>query len=155
MKNPAFIVAAFLLLLCSHQSYAAEFRNGFGAGIQYGGILGWQGSLNTENNKFRFSAGYAGITLGYDRYLGSKFSLGGQAFMNQFIIGAGINLNYYFSSHSESGWLIGLDAYRGYVSAEAGLALIANYFEYVFDTNDAGLDAELNNRVALSIGYQF
>lgn len=155
MKKPIFMVAVFLLLSSSHQSYSAEFRNGLGAGLQYGGIVGWQGSLNTELNKFRFSAGYAGITFGYDRYLGSKYSLGGQAFLNQLVIGAGLNLNYYFSSNNNSGWLIGLDVYRGYVSAEAGSELIANYFEYVFDTNETGIDAELNNRVALSIGYQF
>jgi len=155
MKKPTVIVTAILLLLCSHQSYAAEFRNEFGAGIQYGGILGWQGSLNTENNKFRFSAGYTGFTLGYDRYLGSKFSLGGQAFINQYVIGAGLSLNYYFSSNSITGWLIGLDAYRGYVSGEAALELFVNFFEYAFDTNESGIDAELNNRIALSIGYQF
>lgn len=155
MIKQFFLVAAFLLLLCTHQSRAADFRNGFGAGVQYGGIVGWQGSFNSDNNKLRFSVGYAGITVGYDRYLGSKFSLGGQTFLNQYIVGAGMNLNYYFSSYSNSGWIIGLDVYRGYVTAEAGAALIVNYFEFVFNTDDTGLDAELDNRVILSIGYQF
>jgi len=155
LKKPIFIAAVFLLLLGPHQTSSAEFRNGLGAGLQYGGIVGWQSSLNSEYNKFRLSIGYAGITFGYDRYLGSKFSLGGQAFLNQLVIGAGLNLNYYFNSNNNSGWLLGLDAYRGYVSAEAGVELVANYFEYIFDTNESGIDAELNNRVALSIGYQF
>jgi len=155
MKKTTFIIAVLLLLLISRPSSALEFKHGIGVGIQYGGIVGWQGSLNSEHSKTRLSLGYAGFTLGHERYLGSNFSLGGQAFLNQYVIGIGLNLNYYFSTHSRKGWLIGLDANRGYVSSEAGLELISNYFEYIFDTNDSGINAKLNNRALVSIGYQF
>ena len=50
---------------------AASFTNRIGTGIQFGGAVGLQESyvFGRGRNGIRFSAGYTGIALGYDRYL--------------------------------------------------------------------------------------
>ena len=141
-----------LYLIVSTQAHAASLKAGIGAGIQYGGIPGLQGSLDVSANKFRIGLGYAGFALGYDRFLSSNTSLGLQTFANQYIAGIGLSLNYYLNSQTSSGWLIGLDLYRAVDTAEFTL----DFYEQLFlNSDDFELETDVDNGVLFSVGYQF
>jgi len=77
---------------------------------------------------------------------------------NQFFTGAGFNLNYFFNSFERTGWLIGLEVHRGYNSGELLLDGILSVFDFVIENETDNIDennAQLENRMLLSIGYQF
>lgn len=95
---------------------------------------------------------YAGFTWGYDRYLGSNNSLGLQAFGNQYKADTALSLNYFFSPHESSGWIIGLDLYRAYETEEFTFEFIKDVF---LNPENIDIDAELGNGVSVSVGYQF
>ncbi len=155
MSKYRFCLIAFVFLIGSSQAIAGNFKNSLGVGIQYGGIIGWQGAFNSNQNKFRLSLGYAGMTFGYDRFLGSNVSLGAQGFVNQYRVGSALSLNYYFGAGERERWYAGLDIYRGYDSGEAGLELIVNFFDFVLNTGDLGIDAQIETGLAVSVGYEF
>ena len=144
--------AVFLYFLTSPQVLATSLKGSIGSGIQYGGILGLQGSLNFNYNKLKAALGYAGFTLGYDRFLASNTSLGIQAFSNQYITGYALSLNYYLNPHTRSGWLVGLDLYRAADTNEIALDFYTDLF---FNPDDIDIDADVGNGVFVSVGYQF
>lgn len=144
--------AVFLYFLISPQVQAASLKGSIGSGIQYGGILGLQGSINFNGNKLKTALGYAGFTLGYDRFLTSNTSLGIQAFNNQYITGYALSLNYYLNPHTRSGWLVGLDLYRAADTNEIALDF---YTDLVFNPDDIDIDADVDNGIFISVGYQF
>lgn len=149
-------LAVLVLLFCGNPVMAAEFKQAIGSGIQFGGLLGWQGSYNNSNNgKFKVSFGYSGTAFGYERFVSPNLSLGGQIFGNQYVSGGAISANYYFSGGTSSGWVLGLDAYRGYNTGEQALESIIRIFEFAFDTDIIDYDAKLRSGIFLSVGYQF
>jgi hypothetical protein len=149
-------VMAIMLIYCCNTGMAAEFKQSVGAGLQYGGVIGWQGALlNSNNSKFKLGFGYTGTSFGYERFILPNVSLGGQLFGNQYIAGGAISANYYLSSGTTKGWVFGIDFFRAYNSGEQALDSIIRYFEFVFDTDLVDYDARLKNGISISIGYQF
>lgn len=149
-------VMAIMLIYCCNTGMAAEFKQSVGAGLQYGGVIGWQGALlNSNNSKFKLGFGYTGTSFGYERFILPNVSLGGQLFGNQYIAGGAISANYYLSSGTTKGWVFGIDFFRAYNSGEQALDSIIRYFEFVFDTDLVDYDAKLKNGISISIGYQF
>ncbi len=149
-------VAAMMLILSASTVSATEFKQTIGSGIQFGGVLGWQGSLiNSNGGAFKLSVGYTGTALGYERFLSPSLSLNGHVFANQYISGAALSANYYLSTGTKSGWVIGLDAYRGYNTGEQALDSIIRFFEFAFDTDVADFDPKLKYGAFVSVGYRF
>jgi len=149
-------IAAVALLACSNSVLAAQFKQAIGTGIQFGGVIGWQGSyVNSNNGKFKMSYGYTGTAFGYEKFVSPNISIGGQVFGNQYVSGGALSANFYLSSGTTSGWLIGVDAYRGYDTGEQALDSIIRFFEFAFDADIVDYDAKLKTGVFLSIGYQF
>jgi len=132
--------------------YAGEFQNSIGAGIQYGGIAGWQGSYVTGKNKLRLSYGFSGSAWGYDRYLTPNMSIGAQAFGNQYKTGGAVSINYKPATFQNKGWLVGLDVYRGYRTEEFAFEFLYDIF---FSPDDIDIDLELKTGVSISFGYRF
>lgn len=132
---------------------AGEFSNGFGSGIQYGGIAGWQGAYLFGRNKARLSIGYAGYTIGYDRYLSTHTSLGGQVFANQYRTGVALSVNYNVNGTPGKGWVAGVDLYSGY---DTGELLGEIYWDFLFDPESLG-DNEFETRSGafISVGLHF
>ena len=149
------ILLLLFLTLAPASAQAVTFKNAVGAGIQYGGFAGWQGSLISGNNKFRLSVGVIGFTWGYDRYFGSNFSVGGQLFGNQWRVGAGLNANYHLNPKLEPGFVFGLDVYRGVDPRAAAAEAAFELFFSAFDFDEIDIDAEVENGVFVSVGYQF
>lgn len=110
VNRKLFLLATSLLLTTG--SASAELKHAVGAGIQYGGVIGYQASIQSGNNNFRLGLGVAGISAGYDYFVTPKLALGVQAFGVFFITGYALNLNYYFSSTSSTGWMLGMDIGR-------------------------------------------
>lgn len=142
----------FALLLCSTQLQAADFKNASGFGYQYGGLAGWQGSILSESNRYRFGIGYTGFALGWDRLFSDNISLGFQGFGNQDKVGAGLSLNYYLGTHWGTGWVAGIDVYRGYETGEFVFELVTDFF---FGGDLGENTSGIRNGVSVSVGYQF
>ena len=148
-------ITKLLLILClvfSGSAMASQFKSRVGAGLQYGGLIGWQGSYNPGNNSIRFALGYAGFAYGYDRYIGDSYSLGLQAFGNQSVIGFGLNANYFPNTRHNPGWVFGVDVFTGYDTLEFTGEFL---FDFFFNPGNIDIDAELEPGVLVSIGYQF
>ena len=151
MGKPLLILLLACFLVVSAPAQAdVKFQNGVGAGIQYGGLVGWQGALNVGDNRFKLGVGYTGFAWGYERYIGSHVSLGGQVFANQFFVGGALNANYYFNQKFKPGFVVGLDVFRAF---NTQLAVAEIFIEALI--LDFGFDAELQNGVSVSFGYQF
>jgi len=149
-------LAVLVLLFCANPVIAADFKQSIGSGIQFGGLLGWQGSIiNSNNAKFRLSFGYSGTAIGYERFVSPNLSLGAQFFGNQYVSGGGLSANYYFSGRETSGWILGLDVYRGYNTGEQALESIIRFFEFIYETDIIDYDAKIKTGAFVSIGYQF
>lgn len=149
-----FVIALIIVIFAySSQAGAGSFANRVGAGIQYGGILGWQGSYTFGQNNLRASLGVIGFTYGYDRYIGPRNSLGIQAFGNQFKLGYGLSLNHYFNGYRKPGWIVGLDGYVGFDTLDFSSRVIT---EALFSFGDIEeLDIPSERGFFISIGYQF
>ncbi len=119
-----------VLLLFSSTSYTTELKHPVGIGLQYGGVLGWQGSLSSGENSARLGLGVVGFTVGYDRIFSESFSVGVQVFGNYFNHGAGISMNYYLGVGRSSHWVLGLDVFRAKLHLEEIFGeVIPNQFE--------------------------
>ncbi len=151
MRNVLINTGLILLLIGSSPASANGLKHRLGVGIQYGGIVGYQSSINSGRNNFRVSVGLSGLTLGYERHVGSRMSLGLQTFANQSLTGYGVNVNYHWNAQTEPGWVFGLDVYQAYNSAEIA---IDAYFDLLFD-DAIDFDAELKSGAFASVGYQF
>ena len=132
MRHRALIL--LVMYFASAAAAAAEFKSAVGFGTQFGGVLGWQGSAHSGNSKLHLSIGIFGASLGYNHSIKSNVSIGVQGFAIVFSEGAGLNANYYFTSTSTPGWMIGLDVYR----------IRTTFFNQV-----------TNNRLLISVGYNF
>ena len=143
----------FLVFIYSSQAGAGSFANRVGAGIQFGGILGWQGSYTFGQNNLRAALGALGFTYGYDRYIGPRNSLGIQAFGNQFKVGYGLSLNHYFNGYRNPGWIVGLDGYVGFDTLDFTGEVFLDAFFSLGDIDE--LDPSSERGVFISIGYQF
>jgi len=152
--NPKFVKAiAFLVFVYSSQAGAGSFANRVGAGIQFGGILGWQGSYTFGQNNLRAALGALGFTYGYDRYIGASNSIGIQGFSNQSITGYGLSLNHYFNGYRNPGWIVGLDVYEAFNTLDLTGEV---FFEAFFGLGDIDeFDIDSDTGVFISIGYQF
>lgn len=149
------IVLILSLSLASATGQAAVFKNSVGAGIQYGGVFGWQGAFHFGRNRLRGALGLAGTAWGYDRFLGSHYSLGAQIFGNQFRVGGGLSFHYHLSQQLEPGFVFGLDVYRGSNTQDAVIEAVSDFFLGGFFAEGLGIDAEVENGVFVSVGYQF
>lgn len=154
-RNLAIVLVTVLLpyTLGATEVRAGEFSNGVGSGIQYGGIVGWQGGYISGPNRTRISFGYAGFAIGYDRYFWHNTSIGLQVFANQYRIGSGLNVNYDVDGNPKKGLVVGLDLYSGYDSSEY---LGEFYWEYIFDPEGLReLDTRSRRGAFISVGYHF
>ena len=100
-----------VVLLMSARAESAEFKSSLGIGIQFGGVIGWQGSIRAGNSIFRVALGAVGLSAGYDHFVTDSVSLGVQGFIIGLGGGVGINANYYFAQPDVSGWIVGLDVH--------------------------------------------
>ncbi len=160
MSRSYFCGILFLLLSATSSVQANGFVNRIGAGIQYGGVAGWQGSYQFGANAARFSLGFAGIAVGYERFFGSNSSIVIQSFGNQFLVGAiGLSYNYHFNSYKKAGWVVGLDLYSGFETDELTLEVLSALFTAGFSSNPTEefeeIDPDRSSGVFISIGYQF
>ena len=126
------ILAALILL--SNFCFSAEFTNSVGFGFQYGGLMGWQGSISNENFHGRVAVGWIGLTVGADININEHISFGGT------VGGVGIasikafNINYSPEGKYNKAWRMSLDFGKT-------------------ETSSFGKDSE--NFAAASIGYSF
>lgn len=123
-----------LSILFSGYCFSAEFDSSIGFGVQYGGILGWQGSVSEEKVHGRLSIGLIGAAVGADLDINNYASIGVTAGGVGIATFKAINLNYYVDGKYTEGWRIGLDA---------GTA----------ETNVFGKDS--GSFVSVSFGYSF
>ncbi len=106
------ILIVTIFLMATQQSNAIEFNHSVGMGLQYAGIIGWQGALKQGKNKGKISLGILGFALGYERAVSNNWAIGGSVFGSLFITATSANINYYFSSINSAGWSAGLDLIR-------------------------------------------
>lgn len=99
----------FMLLLGTSECSAYEYANSVGFGLQYGGIIGWQGSISEDNLHGRVAVGLVGLSLGGDLDLNKYFSVGATATTIGIAKFTSLNLNYYPGGRYTSGWRVGLD----------------------------------------------
>ena len=99
------------LLLATSNAQAAQFRSAAGFGLQYAGVVGWQGSLQAGDNNLYLSVGLLGLAAGYQYSMTDKLTIGLQGFAIGLASGGGINLNYHFSGTRSRGWMVGLDIF--------------------------------------------
>ena len=149
-----------LFLSTTSSTQAGGFVNRIGAGTQYGGIAGWQGSYQFGANAARFSVGITGIALGYERFFGSNNSLVIQTFGNQFLIGGvGLSYNYHLNSHTQAGWVVGLDLYSAYgtddLTHEFFSFALSSVFSVFSDDELEEFDPDRSLGVLISVGYRF
>jgi len=155
MQKLVLYTVLLLVLLFSKNVNATTFVNGFGAGLQYGGIVGWQGGLLFGQNKVKFSIGYVGFAFGYDRILSKQISIGTYSFANHYLYGGAFNLNYHFSSDLTTGWNLGLDLYGGIDTIESTIDIFSGIFDFDDDFDDVMTDEKLKTGVLISVGYHF
>jgi len=153
------VLVLFVTLAFSSHLKADGYSHGLGSGIQFGGVIGWQGAGIKGANKIRMGLGYTGIALGYDRFVLPKMSLGIQTFGNQYRIGYGFSVNYHIGTELTTGWILGLDLYRGIETGEGLFDLITSMFELVIDTDETfdelGIDDGPEYGAFVSVGYLF
>ena len=136
MKNLfKFLLGAYLILFLSVGN-ANGYRSSLGAGIQYGGVVGYQGSYTIHQTKLRFSLGYIGGVIGLEQLIGDHFGIGIQSGLVIAGFGTLAFANYYFTSNKSSSWNIGVETC---ISCQAILS-------------DG---ATLRGGVAISLGYTF
>ncbi len=126
--------AILLVALCSPAASWAEFKSSVGLGLQFGGVIGWQGALQSENHKLYLSVGAPGISIGYGFLPHNKVSVGVNSFATLLALGYGTFLNFHFRGHQRSGFLVGFDLFQA----------------ALFDSDD--LD---EIRYSISLGYTF
>ncbi|PCK06898.1 MAG: hypothetical protein COA42_17035 [Alteromonadaceae bacterium] len=78
MKIKMGLTFAILLLSC-HANSAQLYSFGVGAGIPYGGALGMQFGVLTDNGRLRGSIAILGVSAGYDYFITDRCSVGGTA----------------------------------------------------------------------------
>ena len=91
MKKVIALVCISLPAICS----AAEFDNAMGVGVQYGGIIGWQGSVTEDKVHGRLAVGLAGIAVGGDLSLNNNVTVGVTAGAIAIATFTSFNVNYY------------------------------------------------------------
>lgn len=146
------LAATLLTSIVSLPATAGNFSNSIGAGVQYGGVVGWQGAYSFGNNQVRAGFGFFGVTYGYDRYIGENVALGVQGFGNHVKTGAALNFNYYFNGVRQSGWMLGLDYYEGFDTGDFAIDL---FFEILTDPMDIDVEQNRGNGFFVSVGYRF
>jgi len=155
MRKLVLHTVLLLILSFSKSVNATSFVNGFGSGLQYGGIVGWQGGLLFGRNKIKFSIGYAGLAFGYDRFLSNQISIGYYGFGNHYLLGGAFNLNYHFGSDPSNGWNLGLDLYRGVDTIESSIDVLSGLFDFDEDFDDIKVNEKPKTGVLISLGYYF
>lgn len=130
MKYCVFLATLFFSGAC----FSVEFDNAVGFGIQYGGLLGWQGSASSDKLHGRIAIGLVGVAAGVDINVNEYVSLGATVGGIGFAAFKSINLNYYPEGKYTEGWRMGLDA---------GTA------DTTFFVKDK------SNFVSISVGYSF
>lgn len=108
-KNTFKYLLGLYLLLFLSVGNASGYRSSLGAGIQYGGVVGYQGSYTIHKTKLRLSLGYIGGVVGVEQLIGDHFGIGIQSGL--VIAGIGVLgfANYYFTSNKSPGWNIGVE----------------------------------------------
>jgi hypothetical protein len=130
MKIGIFLVCLWFSNFC----FSTEFDNAIGFGVQYGGLIGWQGSVSDENFHGRIAIGLVGLTVGGDVNINDYISLGATTGSIAVASVNSLNINYYPSGKYTEGWRLCLDV---------GTAKTHVYGE------DSG------SFTAISIGYSF
>ena len=147
---------AFLFFLSGNAAHAEGFINRVGGGIQYGGVIGWQGSYRFGLNAARISLAYFGATVGYERFFASNCSLSFQFFANQIrTTGLGLSYNYHLNSYNKRGWVLGLDVFSAVDTIESSFDLFSELIQNGGPVDPDNLDTERRTEVFISIGYQF
>lgn len=138
MKKTRLYYLAVLFSVLALPCEAGESRHSVGMGIQYGGIVGWQGAQVSEKSISRFSVGTWGVTVGHDRFVTKNIVLGAQVFANIFLTGVGLNINYYLGSKNSANFVVGVDVFRAYEPL-----------------NGISGNRDLENNTFISFGYMF
>ena len=128
------LVFSMLVFPCQAKS---EFNWGVGIGLQYGGILGWQGAYRFSSTKVRIAIGVIGLNLGIEQLLSNNFSVGIQGFGVGSTAGWGGFINYQLPAGGRKQWVFGLDLIR-----KASTSVIT-------------ATSESTNVLSVSIGYNF
>lgn len=134
LSNIRFLCAA-LMFTAAAEGRASEYANAVGIGLQYGGLIGWQGSFSQDHLHGRFAVGLLGLSVGGDVDINNYASLGATLTTVGIASFQAINLNFYPSGRYTSGFRIGLEA-------GSGQSHLMN-------------DHERGSFVAASIGYAF
>jgi hypothetical protein len=125
--------AVIPLLFCIN-SQATELDNSLGFGFQYGGILGWQGSVTENNLHARFALGLVGASVGADVDINKYTSVGVTVSRVTIADVKALSLNYYISGKYTEGWRVGLD---------------------VGSATNGDIESNEGDFVAVSFGYSF
>ena len=130
--------AILLTVLIGHSAQAkSELQWGAGLGLQYGGIIGAQGSYRIENTRLKLALGVIGLSGGVEYLITDKISIGYQAFAVGFSSGWGLYGNYYFPKEDGKSWVVGLDFIRNAQST------------FITATSES------ENKFLISAGYNF
>lgn len=105
MPRISILIAALLCPL----SVQADLGTSIGVGVQYGGIIGIQGTYKFNATKFRLAFGAIGAGASVEQKLTPRVTAGFQVFASGIVIGQGIFLNYHFSGFNKKGFTIGID----------------------------------------------
>ncbi len=127
-----------LIFLIEHSAQArGELQLGAGLGLQYGGIIGIQGSYQVDKTKLKLALGVIGLSGGIEQLLTERVSIGYQAFAVGFSSGWGVYGNYYFPKEDGNSWVVGLDFIRNAQST------------FITATSES------ENKFLISAGYNF
>lgn len=130
--------AILLTVLIGHSAQAkSELQWGAGLGLQYGGIIGIQGSYQVDKTKLKLALGVIGLSGGIEQLLTERVSIGYQAFAVGFSSGWGVYGNYYFPKEDGNSWVVGLDFIRNAQST------------FITATSES------ENKFLISAGYNF
>lgn len=140
MKKVKLYSCVFTLLVSALACEAGESRSSVGIGLQYGGLVGWQGAQVSNRSISRLGVGVWGVTVGHDRFIADNLSFGVQIFGNLFLTGAGVNLNYYVGSREAGNLVIGIDVFRA---------------QEPLDSLDGSSTKSFENNALISLGYMF
>lgn len=136
----ATLSATLFVVACLPSASWAEFKSTVGLGLQFGGVIGWQGAVQSKHHKLYLSLGAPGLSAGYAFLPANKVSVGVNGFVTLLGGGQGLFLDFHFSGHQRSGWLVGVEIFQ---SSPA--------FDLSFNDDDGSDEI----RYSASLGYTF
>ncbi|MFT4937435.1 MAG: hypothetical protein ACI88A_000450 [Paraglaciecola sp.] len=105
MKKVIFLLSMFLFV---KPTFAADFENAVGIGLQFGGVVGYQLSTTVEQGRIRGALGIVGASIGYDHFVTDTFAIGATITATLRTVYS-LNLNYMPAGQQNSGWMFAVD----------------------------------------------